>query len=109
MEATHPVLKHASFCSFRRIRKTNSPTLGENMKNLKRLGVALALTLVLGVSTFAGEMNSPPCVPPDPGETHTPPCAAAQPSPDGSAAPGDILTPPSDTVDILSVVDAAMN
>ena len=80
------------------------------MKNLKRLGVAFVLTLVLGVSTFAGEMNSPPCAPPEPGEMSSPPCAVAQMASDDSAAPGEIQTPPaSDTVDIVSVVDAAMN
>ncbi|MDX6446111.1 MAG: hypothetical protein QOH71_3185 [Blastocatellia bacterium] len=80
------------------------------MKNLKRLGVALALTFVLGVSAFAGEVNSPPCATPDPGEISTPPCAAAQMSPDASFAPGEVNAPPaSNTVDILSVVDAAMN
>jgi hypothetical protein len=80
------------------------------MKNLKRLGVAFALTLVLGVSAFAGEVNSPPCAPPDPGITETPPCAAAPLSSDDSTAPGQVDTPPaSNTVDILAVVDAAMN
>ncbi len=80
------------------------------MKNLKKLGVAFALTFVLSLSAFAGEMNTPPCAPPEPGITETPPCAAAPLSADDSAAPGDILTPPaSNTVDILAVVDAAMN
>ena len=80
------------------------------MKNLKRLGVAIALTLVLGVSTFAGEMNSPPCSPPEPGETHGPPCAAAPLSSDDLVASGEVETPPaSDTVIIVSVVDAALN
>jgi hypothetical protein len=80
------------------------------MKNLKRLGVAFALTFLLGMSTFAGEMSAPPCAPPDPGEVNAPPCAAAQPSSDDSAAPGEIQTPPaSNTVDILAVVDAAMD
>jgi len=77
------------------------------MKYLKRLAAALVLTFVLSLSAFAGEISTPPCAP---GEIQTPPCAAAQPSSDNSAAPGDINTPPaSDTVDILSVVDAAMN
>jgi len=77
------------------------------MKNLKRLGTTVVLTFLLSLSAFAGEISTPPCAP---GEIQTPPCAAAQPSADGSAAPGDINTPPaSNTVDILSVVDAAMN
>jgi len=77
------------------------------MKYLKRLGAAFVLTFVLSLSAFAGETDTPPCAP---GEISTPPCAAAQMTPDDSAAPGDISTPPaSNTVDILSVVDAAMN
>jgi hypothetical protein len=80
------------------------------MKNLKRLGAAVVLTFVLGLSVFAGEAETPPCAPPDPGITETPPCAAAQMSPDDSVAPGQTDTPPaSDTVDFVSVVDAAMN
>jgi len=80
------------------------------MKNLKRLSAAVVLTFVLSLSAFAGEISTPPCAPPDPGETHGPPCAAAPLSPDDSAAPGEISTPPAaDAVDIVSVVDAAMN
>jgi len=80
------------------------------MKNLKRLSAAVVLTFVLGVSAFAGDVQTPPCAPPDPGIMETPPCSAAPLSPDGSTAPGDILTPPaSDAVDMLAVVDAAMN
>ena len=77
------------------------------MKNLKRLSAAVLLACVLGVSAFGGEISTPPCAP---GDILTPPCAAAPMTADDSAAPGDISTPPaSNTVDILSVVDAAMN
>ena len=80
------------------------------MKNLKRLSAAVVLTFVLGLSAFAGEVNTPPCAPPDPGIMETPPYSAAPLSPDDSAAPDQTDTPPaSDTVDIVSVVDAAMN
>jgi hypothetical protein len=80
------------------------------MKNLKRLSAAVVLTFVLGLSAFAGEVNTPPCAPPDPGQISTPPCAAAPMSPDDSAAPGQTDTPPtSDAVDIVAVVDAAMD
>jgi hypothetical protein len=80
------------------------------MKNLKRLGLAFGLTVSLGMSAFAGETPTGPCAAPDPGETQAPPCATAPLSPDASFAPGEISTPPaSNTVDILSVVDAAMN
>jgi hypothetical protein len=80
------------------------------MKNLKRLSAAVVLPFVLSLTAFAGEVNTPPCAPPDPGEMSAPPCAAAQMSPDDSAAPGTALsTPASNTVDIVSVVDAALN
>jgi hypothetical protein len=80
------------------------------MKDLKHLGVALVLTFVLSLSAFAGEMSTPPCASPDLGEMSTPPCADAQISPDDSSAPGTALsTPASNTVDIVSVVDAALN
>jgi len=54
------------------------------MKNLKRLGTAVVLTFVLGLSTFAGETHTGPCAPAEPGETDTPPCVAAS---------GDMYTP----------------
>jgi hypothetical protein len=77
------------------------------MKSLKRLSAVIALTFVLGLSAFAGDVETPPCVP---GDISTPPCAAAQMTPDDSTAPGQLETPPaSDTADILAVVDAAMN
>ena len=80
------------------------------MKNLKRLGATVVLTLALGLTALAGEMETPPCAPPTPGEIETPPCAAAQMTPDDSTAPGGISTPAAaNTVDIFSVVDAAMD
>jgi hypothetical protein len=48
------------------------------MKNLKRLCVAIALTLTIALSVFAGEIPSPPCAPPDPGEIPSPPCSVTQ-------------------------------
>lgn len=79
------------------------------MNSLKRLSATVALTFVLGVSAFAGEILTPPCAAPDPGEILTPPCAAQMPA-DDSAFPGEVNAPPaSNTVDVLSVVDAAMN
>jgi hypothetical protein len=61
------------------------------MKKLKALGVAIALTFVLGAVAFAGETNAPPCAPPVPGETNTPPCAGGQTLGDSS---GIVSTPP---------------
>ncbi len=47
------------------------------MKNLKSLGVSIALICVFAISAFAGETNSPPCAL-EPGSTNSPPCSAAQ-------------------------------
>src|SRR2546423_15005547 len=91
-------LKHASSCSFRNIANSNFELKERNMKNLKRLCVSVALTLVLGLSVLAGEVQSPPCAPPDPGITETPPCAAAQEMPDDSANPGETHGSPSNAV-----------
>jgi hypothetical protein len=46
----------------------------KTMKNPKRLATAVVLTLVLGLSAFAGETSAPPCAAPEPGETSSPPC-----------------------------------
>ena len=64
------------------------------MKKLKRLGVSLTLISVLAVVAFAGETQSPPCAPPEPGQTNTPPCAGAQMVPGDSLAPGETNSPP---------------
>jgi len=63
------------------------------MKDLKRLGAAVALTLVLGISAFAGDIQSPPCAPTDPGIIQGPPCSDGQAAPDPTA-PGIMQTPP---------------
>ena len=60
------------------------------MKNLKKLGAALVLTCVLGLSAFAGETSAPPCAPPEPGETSAPPCSGGQMISDNS---GLVSTP----------------
>ncbi len=54
------------------------------MKTLTKLSAAVTLTVVLIVPAFAGQIDTPPCAPPEPGQTSTPPC---------SAAPGDMETP----------------
>jgi hypothetical protein len=51
--------------------------LRRNMKNLRKLGAAVALTIVMGLSAFAGQIDTPPCPIPEPGQIETPPCAAA--------------------------------
>ena len=80
-----------------------------NMKNLKRLVAAIALTLALGLSAFAGITETPPCAPPEPGQTSTPPCATAQLTPDDSAAPGQTQTPPASSATDYAVTEAAID
>jgi hypothetical protein len=82
------------------------------MKNLKRFCVAIALTLTIALSAFAGEIPSPPCAPPDPGEIPSPPCSVTQNvSDDATAQAQAITTATSDdlsvttvTVDVLQAV-----
>jgi hypothetical protein len=82
------------------------------MKNLRRFCVAIALTLTIALSAFAGEIPSPPCAPPDPGEIPSPPCSATQNvSDDATAQAQAITTVTSDdlsvttvTVDVLQAV-----
>ena len=69
------------------------------MQNLKRLGAAAVLTFMLGLSALAGEMNAPPCTPPDPGEMQGPPCLAPgqiEMPPAASVDPGETSTPPAE-------------
>jgi hypothetical protein len=62
------------------------------MKTLQRIGTAVVLTFVLGLSALGGEIPTPPC---DPGETHGPPCSAVSASvPSEMDTPGQIDTPP---------------
>jgi hypothetical protein len=66
------------------------------MKNLKSLCSVVVLTCAFSLSTFAGEIPTPPCAQPDPGETQTPPCAAApgdMGTPAATSAPADMGTP----------------
>lgn len=73
------------------------------MDNLKRLGSTLTLMVVLAVTTFGGETNTPPCAP---GEMSTPPCSSQLATDDF----GEILTPPdSSAVDPLSMADLALS
>ena len=75
------------------------------MKHVKRLALSFILMSALSVAAFAGETNSPPCVP---GETAAPPCVA-QPLNDDSADPGETLTPPALTaVDVTDIAETLL-
>jgi hypothetical protein len=77
------------------------------MKNLKRLVAAVLLTCVLGLSAFAGETDTPPCAPPEPGQTMTPPCTGQMAS-DNSTLPGETNAPPASSAGHL-VAEAAIS
>ena len=75
------------------------------MKYLRRLSLSLTLTCLLAAAAFAGETETPPCVP---GELSSPPCIA-QPVNDESPEPGEILTQPaSPLVDVADITDAVL-
>jgi hypothetical protein len=79
------------------------------MNTIRRLGAAVVLTLVLGLSVFAGEISTPPCAPPDPGEISTPPCVTQMAS-DLPTTLGQIPTlPASNPIDMPSVAALAMD
>ena len=50
------------------------------MKTLKKLGMAISLTLVFAFAALAD------CLPPEPGQMNTPPCLGAQVTPDDPVA-----------------------
>ena len=73
------------------------------MKQLKSLGLTFILMSVLAATVFAGEVQSPPCVP---GETNAPPCTS-QSATDDTTGLSESLTPAaSDTVDIVDLAEA---
>jgi hypothetical protein len=78
------------------------------MTNLRRMLPVVVLTLVLAIAGVAGEINSPPCAPPEPGQTETMPCGGGQ-SVSDNTTPGQLETPPaSDSVDLVTVAEDAI-
>ena len=70
------------------------------MKTLKRLGAAIALTLVFAFAAFSD------CLPPDPGIMNAPPCLGAQITPDdpvAAAEPSESFTSSTPNVIEISV------
>jgi hypothetical protein len=53
-------------------------TKEKTMSKSKSLIASFCLILVLAASALAGEIQSPPCSPPDLGEIQSPPCSTAQ-------------------------------
>ena len=67
---------------------------------LKRLALSFTLTCVLCAASRAGETPIGPCAP---GQTDTPPCSQMI---DGSTRPGETSAPPSNAVDLTTIVEA---
>jgi len=67
------------------------------MKNLKRLGAAIALTLVFAFASFAD------CLPPEPGIMGTPACSGAQITPDDPVASAEASESSTSSVIEISV------
>jgi len=44
------------------------------MKTVRKLGPAIVLVMVFASHALAGQTETPPCGPPEPGQTSTPPC-----------------------------------
>ena len=72
------------------------------MTNMKKLSLAISLTIALAGTAFAGEMNSPPC--PNPGEMNSPPCSS---TPLVTDDPTDQSATIFSEVEMLSILTAA--
>jgi hypothetical protein len=70
------------------------------MTYLKLLALSFTLMSVLAINAFAGETSAPPCAP---GQTEAPPCSQMT---EGSTDPGETNGPPSNAVDVVTIVDA---
>jgi len=66
----------------------------------KRLIAAIALACLLGLTTFGGEMSTPPCTP---GEVGTPPCQSSATG-DTQGVPGDVDTPGAPSNDTFTAI-----
>jgi len=73
------------------------------MKNLRRLGAAVVLTFVLGLSALAGEVETPPA----PSAQATSPGAMGTPTL-SSTAPGQTDTPPSSHISLGEIAASVL-
>jgi hypothetical protein len=70
------------------------------MTHLRRLALSFTLMSVLPI-VVAGQTEAPSCAP---GQTNTPPCS--QNLTGGSTGPGETSAPPSNAVDVTTIVEA---
>ena len=73
------------------------------MQNLKKLILALTVTILFAGSAVAGETPTPPCVP---GETSGPPCTSQAVTND-SVDPNQLPLPSTPASDSLKLIDLA--
>ena len=73
------------------------------MKNLQKLGAAFVLMCALGLTTFAGEIDTPPHASADPGQIDTPPSAITQ-----ASTPGQTDTPPSGELSLTEIASSVL-
>ncbi len=73
------------------------------MKNLRRLGAAVVLTFVLGLSALTGEVETPPA----PSAQATSPGAMGTPTL-SSMAPGQTDTPPSSHISLGEIAASVL-
>jgi hypothetical protein len=79
------------------------------MSNLKKVVVTFCLMSVLVITALGGDIQSPPCQPPEPGDLQSPPCSSAQLATDDPTNPGETESPPNaETIMIITTVDAAV-
>lgn len=79
------------------------------MNNLKRLVVTFCFISILAITALGGDVQSPPCQPPEPGDVQSPPCSSAQLTTDDPTNPGETQAPPAaETVVITTIADAAV-
>jgi len=75
------------------------------MSKLERLITSSCLMSALAATALAGEIQSPPCAP---GEIQSPPCATAQLMTDDSTNSSTTEAPPTETIVVLTVAEAAL-
>ena len=68
---------------------------------LKKLALSVSLMSILAIAAFGGETLGPPCAP---GEVNGPPCPR-QSVTDGSTHPGELNGSPSNSVDLVTIVE----
>src|SRR5262245_38856901 len=73
-------------------------TKGETMQKLKKLALAVSLTVTFAVTVSADDR----CGPPEPGQTNTPPCVIVQQTSDDQVTQDESTAPSNYGVDVVA-------